>query len=210
MDYAAASGAGAAFATLGQIMGIFIGIFVAFIAFLVVYLDIWVKFHVRGKVFAFFIDNKSLSGALLKIEDGNKVFFGTGDKKEMYLLDDSKQYLTLYPAALPRFLQVVVRSYWYVKNQPQPIDPKSGTMSALTAKMLRQISDEAIVKQTWKDVREATGIQKAKSGSSLALYLVFGCLALIAFNLYLTMQNGSSITELNNLFQQVFGTLPTP
>ena len=187
-----AAGTTKALLTLGKVFGIFFGIFLLFVVFLVVYIDIWLKFHTRGKVSALFIDNKSIFGALLTIEDGNKVYYGKGDKREMYILDDKKQYLSLYPAGLPRMLQITVRTYWYIRNVPNPVDV-TGKVAPLTARMLRQISDEAMVKQTWKDVREAAGVGVQKKASNLALYIVFACLAVAAFNLYLAMQNSSAL-----------------
>ena len=205
VSYAAtAAGTATALATMGKIFGIFGGIFVLFILILVVYIDIWLKFHTRGKISALFIDNKSIFGALLTIEDGNKVYYGKGDKREMYLLDDKKQYLSLYPAGLPRFLQLTIRTYWYLRNVPNPIDV-TGRVAPLTSRMLRQISDEAMVKQTWKDVREGAGVGTQKKSSNMALYLVLACLALVALNLYLTMQNGSAIKAMELILKKAFG-----
>jgi hypothetical protein len=207
MDFAAASGTSVALLSLGKIVGIFLGVFIVFVLSLIVYIDIWLKFHTRGKVTALFIDNKSIFGALLTIEDSNKVYYGKGDKREMYVLDDKKQYLSLYPAGLPRFLQIVVRTYWYIRNNPTPVDV-TGRVTPLTSRMLRQISDEAMVKQTWKDVRESAGVGAQKKASNLALYLVFASLALIAFNLYLTMQYGGAIKIMKTLLEKVYGVAP--
>lgn len=192
-------------ATLAKVMGIFLGIFVVFVLGLIVYVDIWLKFHTKGKIVAIFIDNKSIFSALLTIEDSNKVFYGKGDKKEEYLLEDDKQYLSLYPAGLPRFLQITVRTYWYIRNQSVPVNITGKRSLGLTARMLRMISDEAMVKQTWKDVRESQGLVQKKAGGSLALYIVIGCLGLIVFNLYLTMQLGSKITAIDAVMKKVFG-----
>lgn len=192
--------------TIGKVFGIFFGIFIVFVLGLIVYVDIWLKFHTRGRVVAIFVDNRSIFSALLTIEDGNKLFYGKGDKKEEYLLDDKKQYLTLYPAGLPRFLQITLRAYWYIRNQATPIDP-TGKPSSLTAKMLRMISDEAMVKQTWKDVRESQGLNKGKS-SNLALYLIFGCLAISAVNVYLTMTSQSAIKAMQAVLNKTFGVGP--
>ena len=201
------AGTTTAMLTMGKIFGIFFGIFAAFLICLVVYIDIWMKYHVKGKVSALFIDNKSIFGALLTIEDGNKVYYGKGDKREMYVLDDKKQYLSLYPAGLPRMLQVTVRTYWYIRNVPNPVDV-TGKVAPLTARMLRQISDEAMVKQTWKDVREAAGAVAQKKQSSMALYLLLACIGLIAFNLILTLKLGglaTQVTAMQKILQQAFG-----
>ncbi len=207
MQYA--SSASGAWLTMGKIFGIFFGIFALFVIILVVYVDIWVKMHTKGKIVALFLDNRSIFGALLTIEDGNKAYYGKGDKREMYLLDDKKQYISLYPSGLPRILQAPVRTYWYIRNQPNPIDGSAKAIP-LTSRMLRQISDEAMVKATWKDVRESVGVGAQKKSSNMALYLVFACLALIAFNLYLTMQNGSTIKAMKLLFDKVYGGGGTP
>ncbi len=189
-------------ASAGKILGIFFGIFVVFILGLIVYVDIWLKFHTRGKAIALIHDNRNIFSVLLSIED-DKMFYGRGDKKEMYLLNDAKQSLLLYPSGVPRFLQVPVRAYEYIRNQSAPVSPE-GRPSPLTAKMLRMISDEAMVRQTWRDVRESQGLNKQK-GSNLALYLVFGCLAIGAFNLYLIMGMQSTVNAMQAILKKAFG-----
>jgi hypothetical protein len=189
-------------ATAGKVLGLFFGLFIVFVLGLIVYVDIWLKFHTKGKAIALIHDNRNIFSVLLTIEDG-KMFYGKGDKKEMYLLEDSKQSLLLYPSGVPRFLQVPVRSYEYIRNQSAPVSP-SGKPSPLTAKMLRMISDEAMLKQTWKDVRESQGLNKQK-GSNLALYLVFGCLAIGAFNLYLIMSMQSTVNAMQIILKKAFG-----
>lgn len=199
MDY------GSLAAMAGKLIGVFFGVVVIFILAVVVYLDIWLKFHTRGKVIGIFVDNKSIFSALLSIENGNQINFGKGDKREMYLLEDEKQFLSLYPAGLPRFLQIPVRTYWYIRNNSVPLNITGKNNSGLTARMLRMISDEAMVRQTWKDVREGIGLRKQATGSSLGLYLVFACLAVSAFNLFMTMQSKTAIAALTEAMKKAFG-----
>ena len=111
----------------------------------------------------------------------------SGEKKEEYMLDTDKQFWAWWPAGLPRILQIPVRAHWYIRNVPEPVDPENIT-SSLSARSLMMISDEAMLKQTWKDIRESTGLGPAKRSSSIALILIFTTLALVGFNIYMTMQ----------------------
>jgi len=172
--------------TMLKTIGLMIATLAVFTAGLLVFLDLWAKKAVQNRIYAIFLEQKSLSSKLLKI-DGDKIYMGRGEKKEEYLLNTDKQFWAWWPAGLPRIVQVPVRAHWYIRNRPEPVDPEN-MEATLSARSMMMISDEALLKQTWKDVRESTGIPAMKRGSSIALILIYITLALVGFNIYVTMQ----------------------
>lgn len=171
---------------LGKTIGLMIATLVVFAVGLLIALDLWAKKAVQNRIYAIFLEQKSLFSKLLKV-DGDKVYLGRGEKKEEYLLDTAKQFWAWWPAGMPRMIQIPVRSHWYIRNRPEPIDPENMD-TTLSARSMMMISDEGMLRQTWKDIRESTGLAGAKKGSSLALILILITLTLVGFNIYVNMQ----------------------
>lgn len=162
------------------------------IVIMIVFMDIWAKRHTTNMIFGIFLEQRSLFSKLLKIE-GDKVYLGRGDNREEYLLNTQKQFWAWWPPGLPRAIQVPVRAHWYLRNVPEPVDPEN-TSSSISSKALRMISDESMLRSTWKDIRESVGgPTPSRQGSSLALVLVFVTLAISGFTLYLVMGIKSTI-----------------
>ncbi len=171
---------------LGKTVGLMLLAFAVMGIGMVVFLDIWAKRHTANMIFAIFLEQRSLFSKLLKIEN-EKVYLGRGDNKEEYLLDTSKQFWAWWPSGLPRMVQVPVRTHWYLRNVPEPVDPEN-VSSSISSRSLRMISDESMLRSTWKDIRESVGgPTSVRQGSSFALILIFVVLAIVGFNLYLTM-----------------------
>jgi len=171
---------------LAKTLGLMVGALAVMVVGIVVVMDIWAKRHTANMIYCIFLEQRSLFSKLLKVE-GNKVYLGKGDDKEEYLLDTTKQFWAWWPSGLPRMVQVPVRTHWYLRSVPEPVDPEN-VRASISSKSLRLISDEALLKATWKDVRESVGvIAPVRGGSSLALILVFATLAISGFTLYLVM-----------------------
>lgn len=172
--------------TLGKTVGLMLLTLAIMGIGLVVFMDIWAKRHTTNMIYGIFLEQRSLFSKLLKIESG-KIYLGRGDDKEEYLLDTTKQFWAWWPPGLPKAIQVPVRAHWYLRNVPEPIDPEN-TESSISARSLRLISDEAMLKSTWKDIRESIGVAApVRPGSTLALILVFATLAVAGFTLYQVM-----------------------
>ena len=188
-----------ALGVLAQILGIVLGTMVVLTVCLAFFLDIWAKRSTSNRVFCFFLEQRNLFGKLLLIDSG-KVFMGKGENKEEYLLDHTKQFWSWWPPGLPKFIQVPVRSHFYIRHNPEPFDPEN-LEAMISARSLRVISDESMLKQTWKDVRESSGMRGAVAGSTSKwiLILVFATLAVVAFNVYITMNIQNSFTEIQRL-----------
>ncbi len=172
--------------TMGRTVGLMVLAVAVMAVVMVVVMDIWAKRHTASMIYGIFLDQRSLFSKLLKIE-GEKVYLGRGDNREEYLLDTEKQFWAWWPPGLPRAMQVPVRTHWYLRNVPEPIDPEN-VSSSISARSLRMISDEAMLRSTWKDIRESIGAgAPTRPGSPLALVLVFVTLAISGFTLYMVM-----------------------
>jgi len=151
--------------TLGRVFAMMAGIFFAGLVILFIVLDIWGKYAVRGKADAIFFEERSIWGRLLPIDTTKteeRIHLSKGENQEDYLLQADRMFLTLWPAFLPRPLQQPVRTWVFVRGNPEPIDP-SNVKLTITSKSLRIMSDEALLKSTWKDMREAVGLAQRKS-----------------------------------------------
>jgi len=188
-----------AFGALAKILGIVLGTMVVLTVGFAFFLDVWAKRMTHNQMYCFFVEQKHLFGRLLKVDNG-KVYMGKGESKEEYLLDHNKQFWTWWPPGLPKFLQVPVRSHFYVRHNPEPFDPEN-LDALISSTSLRLISDEAMLKQTWKDVRETTGI-RASAGTNAntwVLILTFISLLVSGIVLYMVMNMQSSFEEFRKM-----------
>lgn len=175
-----------ALGVLGKALGITAIAMVVLIICFVVFMDIWSRYATRGRIYAYFFEHRNFSPRLLREDiSANCVWLGIGENKEKYLLDDAKQFWTMWPPGIPRFIQVPIRAHIYVRNQMEPLDP-SNTTSSLTAKAFRMVTDEAMLKQAWKDVRESLGVRTGKFPLTPGLFLSILVLLIVGFNAYLT------------------------
>ncbi len=170
--------------TLLRIIGIMLGSFLVMMVLAVAFLQLYVRRAAANKIYAIFLDNKRLFSAMLSIE-GDSIYYGKGEKKEKYLLDTTRQFWATWPSVGGRWIGTSVRAHWYVRNNPQPLDP-TGKSTGLTARSLNMIGDEAMLKTTWKDIRETAGLT-ARARSSTTTLLLIGLAILGGFNLYLIM-----------------------
>ena len=196
-----------ALAVLAKILGIVLGTMLVLTVGFAFFLDIWAKRATHNRIYCFFLGQRHLTGKLL-LEDGGKVFMDKGENKEEYLLDHTKQFWTWWPPGIPKILQIPVRSHFYIRHNPEPFDPEN-TEAMISSRSLRMISDEAMLKQTWKDIRETTGLRSAIAGGSSTwmLILVFVTLALVGFNVYMSMEAQKSIVDLQDSVTVILGRL---
>jgi hypothetical protein len=179
-----------------MIRGISIGIGALALLFFLIFVTFLVglKFATRGRISALFLDHKSLWGVLLKI-DGNFVHYGKNADQEDYALVDDKQIWTMYPSAFPRILQYPIRAHLYMRGISEPLDFNqlseldNETRAAMTAKMVHLMSDEAVLKTIWSDVRNTHGIVVQKGGGlSIIIIILLAIIGLLGgFNVYLTL-----------------------
>ncbi len=171
--------------TLLKVLGIMIGAFGLMLVLAIALLQMWVRKSAQNKIYAIFMDQKHMFSAMLTVE-GDCIYYGKGEKKEKYLLDTTKQFWVTWPPVAAGLVGTSVRAHWYVRNRPQPLDP-TGKSTGLTSRSLRMIGDEAMLKTTWKDVRDTAGIPSRGAGGSTTIMILLAVVALGGVNLYLVM-----------------------
>ncbi len=152
-------------------LGTSLGICAVVLVIFLVGMMFWVRTAVRYRVYCFFLsESKQLTGGLHKPE-GSKIVVGGGENAPQYLIHPTKQFWSYWPPGLPRFVQEPVPSYIYVAGNAEPLDPYD-TKSLISPESLRKLSDEGMLKQMWKDVKETMGVKGALGGNRLLLILI--------------------------------------
>ena len=158
-------------AVLMKSLGLSLGICAVVLVGVLVFSLLWVRAAVKGRVCCYFLaENKQMTNKLLKSQS-ETVVVGSGENAQKYLIHPSKQFWSFWPPGFPRFIQEPVQTLIYVSGNVEPVDPYS-TKSLISPESLRKISDESMLKQTWKDVRETMGIKGAGKADKILLILV--------------------------------------
>jgi len=118
----------------------------------------YIRVKVKGRVYCYVLAaNKQLYGYLLK-PLGFSVLIGEGDKGAKFMIHPSLQFWSFWPPGFPRNVQEPVPTYLFCEGNAEPIDPFN-RQALISPESLMKISDEAMLKQTWKDVKESVGIK---------------------------------------------------
>jgi hypothetical protein len=172
---------------------------------IVIFMAVYVKFKARGKVACVFFDTRRIYSMLLEEDVASKcVWRGKEDNpnRERYNLVADKVFEITWPSGLPWFMQERLRAWLFTRNNDEPWDP-SNMRVTMSARMNRMISDEALLRTMWRDLRQSTGAGGGGSGGpmSMQMMLFFGFIALIAgIGLVFTWQvSGKVTTEMNML-----------
>ena len=171
--------------TLFKVLGIMFGAFALMLVLAISFAQMYIRRAAQNKIYAIFMDQKHLFSAMLKV-DGDCIYYGKGETKEKYLLDPTKQFWVTWPPVATKWIGTPVRAHWYVRNRPQPLDPV-GKGAGLTSRSLRMIGDEAMLKTTWKDVRDTAGGPVGGAKSNITTILLIVILVLGGFNIYMAM-----------------------
>ncbi len=159
------------------------GMFFIMIVIITVIVAAYVKFTVRGKVSAVFIDTRRIYSMLLKEDTDNKCIWRGAESnpnREKYRLVPEKKFEIMYPGGLPWFLQERIRCWIYKRNIDEPWDPEN-MKSTTSAKMNRMISDEALLRTMWRDLRQSVGLTGGTGGPiSMQMLLFLGFIALLS------------------------------
>ena len=166
----------------------------------------WVRRMAQDRVYCFFLsESKQLKGKLLKAES-NTVIVGTGENAPKYLIHSTKQFWSPWPPGFPKFVQEPVPTYFYVESNAEPLDPYD-RKSLISPESLRKISDESMLKQMWKDVRETLGIKRAFGGNTLLLILVSVAIVASGIAAYLSFQNIDQIGAITKATEEIMKAL---
>jgi hypothetical protein len=159
---------------------------------------VFVKLSSKGKVAAVFIDTRSIYSRLFKEDTMNQcIWRGKEDNpnREKYKLIADKSFELEWPGGFPWILRTKLKAWIYTRNNDEPWDP-SNMKVVMSARMNRMISDEALLRTMWKDIRTATGIgQGGGSPMGMKLLLFLGFIALIgAIGALMTYNLGKAIS----------------
>jgi len=182
-------------AVLGKSLGISLGICAVVLFFVLAGSMFWVRSTVRDKCYCYFLsESKQLKSKLLKPKL-NTIVVGSSEDAPEYIIHSTKQFWAPWPPGFPKFVQEPVPTYFFVEGNAEPLDPYD-RKSLISPESLRKISDEAMLKQTWKDVRETLGIKPAFGGNKLLLILVLIAVIASGVGVYFSMQNMNNISEI--------------
>lgn len=178
-------------------LGTSFGIMGAFLILFIIGAVFWVRRAVQDRVYCYFLSgSRQLKGKLHKPEADNTIVVGSGADAPKYMTHSSKQFWSFWPPGFPRFIQEPVPSLIFVQGSAEPLDPFDRT-SLISPEALRKISDEAMLKQTWKDVRETLGIRPAIGGNMLLILCVLLAVLIGGIGLYFSMQNMNQLDAIS-------------
>ena len=176
------------FIVIAKSLGMSFGVCAVVLVIVLIFMMFWVRKVVQDKVYAYILSgNRQMKGRLVKPDADDTFTIGHNADSPKFLTHSSKQFWSFWPPGLPRFVQEPVPTLFYVAGNAEPLDPYDRT-SLISPEALRKISDEAMLKQTWKDVRETLGIKSSFSGNKLLIILVLvavlasGIAAYLSFN----------------------------
>ncbi len=185
----------------GMSLGIAVVVCGLAIFFLLAGMTWWIRRKTKGNVFIYFIEpNKQINTKLLKVKGNHVVTTGPSGDPEMYMLSPKKAMWQHWPPGVPNFVKEPIPTLIYVRNRAEPLDPYSGK-KIITGSSLFYMQDEGMLKQTWKEAREAVGIrgalQQSRDVLMLGLIIVVGVVAIIG--LYMTWKMAGDVSSLKHM-----------
>lgn len=149
-------------------MGVSVGVLIITMAVTV----FWVRRKVVNKVYGYFIEpNNQVTRELIPMSDGTgKVQSKDGGD---YLIIPTKVKWSKWPPGLPTWAQETVPSLFFTRNNPEPFDPQM-QKTIITAQSLKYITDEGMLKATWKDAHDAADEDKKIAGMTWMTWMAIG------------------------------------
>lgn len=164
---------------------------VVLVGFIVV-MTFYIRTKAAGGVYCYLLaSNKQLDGFLLRPK-GYTVTLGNDENAKMFIIHPTKQFWTRYPPGFPKLLQVPVPAFLYCDGNAEPLDPYD-RRALISPESLRKIADEAMLKQTWKDVKESLGI-KTTPRVNKKMIIVLGIIVVAAVVLYFKFSGGGGMS----------------
>ncbi|KKN33910.1 hypothetical protein LCGC14_0799030 [marine sediment metagenome] len=154
----------------------------------------WIRRKVVNKIYAYFIEpNRQITRELIPVAGSDKVTSKDGGD---YMISPARTMWSKWPPGLPTWAQETVPTLLYSRNNVEPFDP-ANREAIITAQSLRAITDEGMLRATWKDAHEAANEGKIL-GRNWTTWMILGNLLVtagLAFMLWLVFdtQSESSI-----------------
>ena len=171
--------------TLGRALLIVGGFTLGFVAVTVFITMLWVRRKVQGKVVAYFIEtNRQTTEELLPIDESGIIKSKHGDGDEEYLIIPKKSFWSKWPKGFPVWMQESVPTLLFIRNNAEPFDPDQ-IETVITAKTLKYITDEKMLKATWQDAADAIGISPSNLKSPLVIFGILLGAGIIGLGVFL-------------------------
>jgi len=153
---------------------------------------IWIKSKVKDHLYVImFASNRQVSTQLVRVTSESFEIKIPGGEKEKYLVSPQKTFWVLWPPMFPNWLREAVPCHAYVSNQIEPIDPYQ-VKSIMTAKSLRYITDEGMLRQTWREAKEAAGVKVLRTDPLLFILTLLAAFG-VAFAIYSIYQLSAKV-----------------
>lgn len=153
--------------SIGMALVISLGTLVVFLMGSVFY----IRAKVKGGVYCYLLAaNKQLSGFLTKPKSYT-VVIGSGENAMKFLIHPTKQFWSHWPPGFPKIIQEPVPTYLFCEGNAEPLDPYD-RRALISPESLMKISDEAMLKQTWKDVKESLGLKVKPIDKRIILIII--------------------------------------
>lgn len=135
----------------------------------------WVRRTVTNKIYAYFVEpNNQINRELIPLNGSEKVESKDGGS---YIVVADKAKWSKWPPGLPSWAQETVPTLFYERNKPEPFDPRQRN-PVLSAKSLQYITDEGMLRATWKDAHESANEGKI-AGAQWTTWLAIGNVVLV-------------------------------
>jgi len=153
-----------------------------------------IKVMTKGKICCFFInDDKLLTWKLITPESELLPWNKKNGDKVKSLANKERQFDVDYPLGFPSFMQSRIKALEFVVGDAEPKDLFSKTpgKSIITELLLQKISDDAVMKGMWRDLRESLGLL-GKKPNMRAILLIIVIIAAVLIVFYVMRQGGFS------------------
>lgn len=172
---------------VGQSLALAMGISALTLIVFMVGSVFYIRTKVKGNIYCYLLAaNKQLYGYLLKPK-AFSVTLKLGEEEKKFLIHPTKQFWSFWPPGFPRNVQEPVPTYMFCEGNAEPLDPFD-RKAIISEDSLLKISDEAMLRQTWKDVRDSVGF-KGQPLKLKPILIVLGVVA-VAILLYFAVTNG--------------------
>jgi hypothetical protein len=175
------------------IFGVSIGTMVLFSIGFIVY----VRKAAKGKLYAFFFEtNRQMATELMSIDIEDSAQRVRSKDGGDYIVAPERTFWYSWPPGFPDWVREPIPAAVYIRNRAEPLDPRDAN-SIVSAKSLKYMLDEGMLKQTWKDARESIGETKVFRKDNLVLYINIFIIVIILGLGYFTWETFSKVLEIS-------------
>jgi len=134
-----------------------------------------IKTMTKGKICCFFInDDKLLTWKLITPDSELLPWNKPNGDKVKSLASKERQFDVDYPLGFPSFMQNRIKALEFVVGDAEPKDlfSKTPSKTIITEQLLQKISDDAVMKGMWRDLREGLGLLSKKPNMKTVMLVI--------------------------------------